>query len=105
MHENLLAYHCGIRLQCMLPAWDGMTCWQLADMHVLCQQADGSSQQGSHHGSDLALAEVAEYLASDNKLPSAGSLGSTSAEPHIFRPGWEDIFRMNQKQLEVCFLS
>jgi hypothetical protein len=50
----------------------------------------------------LALAEVAEYLASDcNKLPSMGSLGSTSAEPHVFRPGWEDIFRMNQKQLEV----
>lgn len=65
-------------------------------------QAGGSSQQGSHHGSDLALAEVAEYLASDaNKLPSMGSLGSTSAEPQVFRPGWEDIFRMNQKQLEV----
>ena len=65
-------------------------------------QAGGSSQEDSHHGSDLALAEVAEYLASDtNKLPSMGSLGSTSAEPHVFRPGWEDIFRMNQKQLEV----
>jgi len=83
-----------------------MTCWQLADKCMYyVKQADGSSQQGSHHGSDLALAEVAEYLASDNKLPSVGSLGSTSAKPHIFRPGWEDIFRMNQKQLEVCFLS
>ena len=64
-------------------------------------QGGSSSQQGSHHGSDLALAEVAEYLASDAKLPSMGSLGSTSSEPHVFRPGWEDIFRMNQKQLEV----
>lgn len=69
---------------------------------ILTLQAGGSSQQGSHHGSDLALAEVAEYLASDSaKLPSAGSLGSTSAQPLVFRPGWEDIFRMNQKQLEV----
>ena len=47
---------------------------------------------------------MAEYLASDAKLPSVGSLGSTSSEPHVFRPGWEDIFRMNQKQLEVLTL-
>ena len=67
-------------------------------------QGGASSQQGSHHGSELALAEVAEYLASDAKLPSVGSLGSTSSEPHVFRPGWEDIFRMNQKQLEVLTL-
>ena len=34
--------------------------------------------------------------------PQASSLGSIG---RAFRPGWEDIFRMNQKQLEVRFLS
>ena len=70
---------------------DGISCQLPAYSSECCLQAGGgSSQQGSHHGSDLALAEVVEYL------------GSTSGvEPHVFRPGWEDIFRMNQKQLEV----
>ena len=66
-----------------------------------------------------ALAEVAEYLAGDGatcKPADACSVGDShkgSATQHgqqeqavgaqnHFRPGWEDIFRMNQKQLEVA---
>ena len=63
--------------------------------------ADGAgSQQGSAHGSDAALAEVAEYLAGSKQRPGGGGGNAL-----VFRPGWEDIFRMNQKTLEVCVLA
>lgn len=62
---------------------------------------------GSCHGGDAALAEVAQYLAGPAALPGqdAASSGSGSGRSNhlgVFRPGWEDIFRMNQKTLEVC---
>jgi zinc finger-like protein len=63
------------------------------------------------------LAEVAQYLASCG-LPAGGGGGeggllpapppasadpaSIAADTSRFRPGWEEIFRMNQKQLEVA---
>lgn len=51
--------------------------------------------QASRHQS---LDDVVEYL---------GGLDSDPARPGergaaVFKPGWEDIFRMNQKQLEVA---
>lgn len=62
---------------------------------------DGAgSQQGSAHGSDAALAEVAEYLAGSKQRPGGGGGNAL-----VFRPGWEDIFRMNQKTLEVRVLA
>lgn len=61
--------------------------------------ADGaaSNQHGgsSGHGSDAALAEVAEYLAGSKAQKEPGG------DAGVFKPGWEDIFRMNQKTLEV----
>lgn len=42
------------------------------------------------------LAAVAEYLSTPVELPGM------TAEESAFRPGWEDIFRMNQKQLEAA---
>jgi zinc finger-like protein len=58
------------------------------------------------------LAEVAAYLAKHNITGSTAVLDpikTTLAEPSslaadatLFKPGWEDIFRMNQKQLEAA---
>jgi len=60
------------------------------------------------------LAEVAGYLAKNGVSPSGGGSisgiaadlpldpGSLAADAVHFRPGWEDIFRMNQKQLEAA---
>ncbi len=59
--------------------------------------SDAGSQQGSAHGSDAALAEVAQYLAGSKSRQGQGAAS-------VFRPGWEDIFRMNQKTLEVHLL-
>ncbi len=56
--------------------------------------AAGSDAGSSGHGSDAALAEVAQYLAGSTPRQGQGAAS-------VFRPGWEDIFRMNQKTLEV----
>lgn len=58
------------------------------------------------------LAEVAAYLAKHNITGSNAvfdPIKTTLAEPSslaadatLFKPGWEDIFRMNQKQLEAA---
>ncbi|KAL4436350.1 hypothetical protein ABPG77_009912 [Micractinium sp. CCAP 211/92] len=49
------------------------------------------------------LAEVAEYLAQQGIRPGgAADPGSLAADSTRFKPGWEDIFRMNQKQLEAA---
>ena len=66
--------------------------------------AVGASQQ------HRALDDVAEYLGGGGGGVSGGgvadaALGSPAGgTPGVFRPGWEDIFRMNQTQLEVRWL-
>ena len=59
-----------------------------------------------HQEQKAVLAEVAAYLehqasheASTEKQSEPRSLDADST---LFRPGWEDIFRMSQKQLEVA---
>ena len=49
-------------------------------------------------GASGGLADVAAYLAGGS-APDGGTAAGGAAG--VFRPGWEDIFRMNQKQLEV----
>ena len=59
---------------------------------------------------EAVLAEVAAYLAKHNSsgVPVTDQMnGNILAEPTSldatpYRPGWEDIFRMNQKQLEAA---
>uniref|UniRef100_A0A1D2ABG2 RING finger and CHY zinc finger domain-containing protein 1 n=1 Tax=Auxenochlorella protothecoides TaxID=3075 RepID=A0A1D2ABG2_AUXPR len=50
------------------------------------------------------LAEVAGYLSSQGLLGAgaAAEAGAASAESSLYTPGWGDIFRMNQKQLEAA---
>ena len=50
-----------------------------------------------HQGLD----DVAEYLAGDGPAGAGAAAGAGAQGAGVFRPGWEDIFRMNQKQLEV----
>ena len=47
------------------------------------------------------LAEVARYLAKHGSNHEDSDPAIIAADPTRFRPGWEDIFRMNQKQLEA----
>lgn len=49
------------------------------------------------------LAEVAKYLAKEGSGKSYSNTDPAfvAADATDFRPGWEDIFRMNQKQLEA----
>jgi len=62
----------------------------------------------------LALDDVADYLrggggggagasldAGSGSGVGGGGGGAAGAEAGVFRPGWEDIFRMNQQQLEA----
>lgn len=49
--------------------------------------------QASRHQS---LDEVVEYLGGLDSDPARPGEGGAA----VFKPGWEDIFRMNQKQLE-----
>jgi len=79
-------------------------------------------QQGPQHGQeqeqrdlDSSLAEIAEYLVAA-PLPSAAGgpppaaalppqqqeASGTVAETISYRPGWEEIFNINQKQLEAA---
>ena len=60
-----------------------------------------------------ALDDVAEYLGAGGRGVGAGGGGGgadgAGGSPAggtlgVFRPGWEDIFRMNQTQLEVRWL-
>ena len=72
--------------------------------------AASPSQSLQQEEQKTILAEVAAYLAkhsiSGSSNPSAPSSSqwtepsSLDADSTLFRPGWEDIFRMNQKQLE-----
>lgn len=75
---------------------------------------DGAGQSPWQDEQRSVLAEVAGYLAKHGIAggnvvgPGAGDVdapsdpGSLAAQAVDFRPGWEDIFRMNQKQLEVA---
>ncbi len=40
----------------------------------------------------------------DGAIAAAGTATATPVESSTFRPGWEDIFRMNQKQLEAAVM-
>ena len=69
--------------------------------------AAGASQQ------HRALDDVAEYLGGGGGGAGGGGGGEVAGAaagspaggtPGVFRPGWEDIFRMNQTQLEVRWL-
>lgn len=51
--------------------------------------------QASRHQS---LDDVAEYFGGLESEPARPGEGGAA----VFKPGWEDIFRMNQKQLEVA---
>ena len=51
--------------------------------------------QASRHQS---LDDVAEYFGGLDSEPARPGEGGAA----VFKPGWEDIFRMNQKQLEVA---
>jgi hypothetical protein len=53
--------------------------------------------RGGGAGASGGLADVAAYLAGGT-APDGQAAGGAAG---VFRPGWEDIFRMNQKQLEV----
>ncbi|GMH35139.1 hypothetical protein BSKO_03007 [Bryopsis sp. KO-2023] len=69
------------------------------------QRAQASQVEPCSSDADVhaPLVEVAQYLRSRG-LEMATSLeqSGTVAETSNFRPGWEDIFRMNQKQLEAA---
>ncbi|EFN52596.1 hypothetical protein CHLNCDRAFT_138627 [Chlorella variabilis] len=64
----------------------------------------GASLAPSHQEEMAAtLAEVAEYLARQGIAgPAPADPTSLAADSSSFKPGWEDIFRMNQKQLEAA---
>ena len=84
--------------------------------------AGKAGQAGVGEGSGLqgSLAEIAEYLAGDGAMavpaegPPTGSeleasksssmqeTSGTVAESASYRPGWEEIFNINQKQLEAA---
>lgn len=51
--------------------------------------------QASRHQS---LDDVVEYFGGLDADPARPGEGGAA----VFKPGWEDIFRMNQKQLEVA---
>ncbi|GIL45357.1 hypothetical protein Vafri_2604 [Volvox africanus] len=77
----------------------------------------GVGDLGAVHASQQPLQEIAEYLAGGGSGAAAAPNGDTSrsltimsggpapgavADSMSFRPGWEDIFRMNQQQLEAA---
>jgi zinc finger-like protein len=82
----------------------------------------GEGGGGDASGLQGSLAEIAEYLAGEVAVPAGGSssggglageLGGnkssnmqetsgTVAESASYRPGWEEIFNINQKQLEAA---
>ncbi|GIL78726.1 hypothetical protein Vretimale_373 [Volvox reticuliferus] len=77
----------------------------------------GMGDPGAAHASQQPLQDVAEYLAGGGAGSAAGPNEDTSrnltivsggpapgavADSMSFRPGWEDIFRMNQQQLEAA---
>ena len=61
----------------------------------------GATAPQQHQGLD----DVAEYLAGDSAAAAGAAAGAGAQGAGVFRPGWEDIFRMNQTQLEVCWLQ
>ena len=40
------------------------------------------------------------YIAYLSLLPDSGLIGSLDQNDQMFKPGWKDIFRMNQNELE-----
>jgi hypothetical protein len=77
----------------------GCACHPSSTLQEQQQHASGSDRDSG------GLAEVADYLAGGSGAASRGQQQqqqqSVQAQAGVFRPGWEDIFRMNQKQLEV----
>eukprot|EP00891_Asterochloris_glomerata_P008539 jgi/Astpho2/8539/Aster-05573 len=67
------------------------------------EQLQPSGASGSPAATPAALDDVAAYLTDSGAAArqDAGGDQERSSSP-VFRPGWEDIFRMNQKQLEVA---
>jgi zinc finger protein-like protein len=74
--------------------------------HSLAAAAGASGTSGikKSGGSNTALPLLPPPLSSHSLLPSTAPSDPTSvaADSSQFRPGWEDIFRMNQKQLEAA---
>eukprot|EP00803_Ostreobium_quekettii_P008044 evm.model.scf_323EXC.4 EVM.evm.TU.scf_323EXC.4 scf_323EXC:18158-30601(+) len=69
------------------------------------EQPEAESSEKVSPNSDVkgSLVEVAQYLR--RNLPDPGQAGEPSgpvAETSEFCPSWEDLFRMNQKQLEAA---
>ena len=69
----------------------------------------GSPSSGQAAETRATLAEVARYLESQGLLPQRGEAGAgaresapATADASTYTPGWDEIFRMNQKQLEAA---
>ncbi len=66
-------------------------------VHVDTQAAAGPQAAAASLASPAAAEPPCEHTA-------AGKAGGAAVESSTFRPGWEDIFRMNQKQLEAAVM-
>eukprot|EP00887_Chlorella_sp_A99_P004372 scaffold15.g4372.t1 len=81
------------------PAQPGSPRARLRAEAASCPPAVQDEMQGT-------LTEVAQYLAAQGLAgagaPAPADPGGVAAQSAQFRPGWEDIFRMNQKQLEAA---
>ena len=79
---------------------------------VAAAGGEGGGAPSFHDEVQATLAEVASYLSTQGLTGGGGGghgtptspadPGSLAADCTQFRPGWEDIFRMNQKQLEAA---
>ena len=75
------------------PTWGCFVTTLIVKVEVSCMWF--VLMQASRHQS---LDDVVEYFGGLNADPARPGEGGAA----VFKPGWEDIFRMNQKQLEVA---